>query len=84
VRSGLTEPSCLDDLRQALARYDLPIRCGYTAKELAQAALHDKKRAGGTISLVIPKETGRAEILDLPVAQLEGFIAEGLEEQSWT
>jgi len=84
VRSGLTAPSCLDDLRQALARYDLPIRCGYTAQELAQSALHDKKRAGGTISLVIPKETGRAELLDLPVAQLEEFLAKGLEESAWT
>ena len=82
IQSGLTDPACLNDLEAALALYGLPARCEYTAKELAQAALLDKKRAGGTISLVIPKETGQAEIRDLPIAQLEDFIAKGLDA-SW-
>jgi len=83
VRNGLTDPACLGDLENALALYGLPARCEYTAKELARAALHDKKRAGGTISLVIPKKTGRAGIYDLPIEQLEDFIAKGLDA-SWT
>jgi len=79
VHAGLTSPACIEELYAALALYNLPSYCGYSAKEIAQAALHDKKRSGGTISLVVVKETGFAEIFDLPVEHLEDFIAKGLE-----
>jgi 3-dehydroquinate synthase len=78
-KSGLTDKACLGDLVKALERYGLPTRCEFSAKELAAAALHDKKRLGGTVTLVIPKKTGQAELCDIPVEQLEGFIAKGLD-----
>jgi len=79
-RYGLTEEPVLEDLTEALEKYGLPTRCGFSAGELAGAALHDKKRMGGTISLVIPKSVGHAELYELPVEKLEAFIAAGLEE----
>jgi len=79
VNSALTDSSCLGELVEALERYGLPTSCDFSAKELAAAALHDKKRSGGTVTLVIPKKTGEAELHDLPVEQLEDFIAKGLD-----
>lgn len=81
VRLGMAGEACLEALLRALGRYALPARCEYSAKALAGAALSDKKRMGGEIALVIPREAGRAEILELPVGELEGFIQKGLEDE---
>ena len=77
-KSALTDSACLCDLKKALGCYGLPDCCDFSARELAAAALHDKKRSGGTITLVIPKKTGQAELFEIPVDQLEDFIAKGL------
>jgi 3-dehydroquinate synthase len=79
-KSAMTDSACLGDLVKALECYGLPTRCDFSAKELAEAALHDKKRSGGTVTLVIPRKAGQAELYDIPVEGLEGFIAKGLEE----
>jgi len=80
-KAGLTESAdggCLEELTKTLKRLELPVSCEYSAKELAEAAMSDKKRSGDTITLVIPKRIGHAELHKLPVAQLEDFIAKGL------
>ena len=77
-KTGLCESSCLNYLLKALECYRLPTACNFSAKELACAALHDKKRCGDKITLVIPKKPGQAELFDLPVTRLEEFIAKGL------
>jgi len=79
-KSGLTGSPCSDYLEMVLNRYRLPTCCDYSAKELANAALKDKKRLGETIALITPKEIGSAEIYHLPVTQLENFIAKGLNK----
>ena len=49
------------------------------AEALAQAALSDKKRAGDTITVVVPRQIGVCELRKLPVSQLQSLIAAGLE-----
>jgi len=78
-KSGLTDEPVLGELLKALKKYDLPVKCDYSAKELTAAALRDKKRSGGTITLVIPRKVGKVGLYDLPVSELEGFIAKGLD-----
>ena len=41
------------------------------AAELAAAAMADKKRAGGEITLVLPRAIGRCELRRVPAAELE-------------
>jgi len=77
-KSGLTESACLGELKKTLECLALPVCCEYSAKELADAALHDKKRSGDTITLVIPKRIGYAELHELPVSHLENFIEIGV------
>ena len=55
------------------------VGAGYAAEALAEAALSDKKRAGGDITLVVPRAIGRCELKKLPVADLLPIIRAGLE-----
>ena len=54
-------------------------REGVYAEALAQAALADKKRAGDSITLVIPQRIGECELRKLPVSDLLPVIRAGLE-----
>ena len=62
-----------------LAENHLPTGTGFTAEALARAALLDKKRTGGEITLVIPLEIGQCTLKTLPVTELTAVIAAGLE-----
>ena len=63
-----------------VARYDLPRRTDFSAGQLARAALSDKKRSGAVIRLILPESIGHCVIREVPVAELEDFIAAGLAE----
>jgi len=78
-KAGIADPSCLPALMEALDGLGLPAACPYSAREIAAAALSDKKRSGGEMTIVAPREPGRAELVRLPAERLEGFLAPGLE-----
>ena len=61
-----------------LKKNGLPTRFPYPAPALARAALSDKKRAGGVITLVLPLEIGRCELKKLPVDQLPACFEKAL------
>ena len=77
---GLSQENCTPPLLSALDACHLPTGCPYSAQQLAQSALADKKRRGDTITLIIPETIGRCQRHPLPVEQLQGFIAAGLGE----
>lgn len=68
-----------DRICSALEALGLPVSTGYAAKELAEAALSDKKRRGDTISLVVPRRIGECFIKTVPVTELEAVFRAGLE-----
>lgn len=74
----LTKEPCLGRLIDTLKKHGLPIACSFDLQSLATAALSDKKRAGSFIHLIIPIRIGEAQILKLPVSELENFIKSGL------
>ena len=76
VLLGVAEDDITDPLTQALVAANLPIATTYTAAELTASALHDKKRAGGTIQLVLPVRMGKCILHPLPVARLGGLMEE--------
>lgn len=57
----------------------LPVKCPYSAKELAKAALSDKKRKGNSITLVLPEAIGHCILQKIDVAQLEDAFHRGIE-----
>ena len=76
---GWTEAPIAGRIAACLAKNDLPTGTAYSAQALADAALADKKRAGGDITLVIPKRIGVCELKKVPVTELLPIIAAGLE-----
>ena len=67
-------------IADCLRENNLPTGTDYSAQELARAALLDKKRSGGDITLVIPLEIGQCTLETLPVMELAAVIGAGLEE----
>ena len=72
------ESSVYWEICNLLQRFSLPYKTEYTAKELYQSALSDKKRTGGTVNLIIPRQIGKCDIIPTPVCELESFIEAGL------
>ena len=78
-KNGWSEEDCLTPILNSLNKFGFPLECPYTASQLTQAALKDKKRMGDTITLVIPVALGNCQLKQLPIDELESFIEGGLE-----
>ena len=70
VALGICDGSCLTALQDTLKRNGLPVTSPFTAEALACAALGDKKRAGDTLTLVLPKAIGECTLYPVPVQRL--------------
>lgn len=78
ARLGLCSHDCCRQILSILNRFGLPTETQYSAEELYAHTLSDKKRTGGSIRLIIPREIGCCEILPTPIGQLKSFIEAGL------
>ena len=63
-----------DELSALLVEYGFDITCGYSACEIYDALLSDKKRRGGNISVVLPRAVGDCVLHTLPVEQLKELL----------
>ncbi len=77
VGEGICPQSVLDRLYAALKKYALPTGTRFSAKEIAAAAQNDKKRRGGSVTLVIPAKNGSV-LVKKAVGELEDIIKKGL------
>lgn len=75
---GVCPPQCLELLQKLLALYDLPQNTDFTAQQLYEKCLSDKKRSGGTITLVVPTQLGKSELFPMAVEQLQNWIEMGV------
>ena len=76
---GWTEEPIAARICACLEKNALPVSAEYAPEALAEAALADKKRAGGNITLVIPKKIGLCELKIMPVTELLSVIRAGWE-----
>lgn len=76
---GWTDGPLARRIETCLVKNALPISTAYSAQELTQAALKDKKRAGDHITIVVPRAIGLCERKTIAVTQLLPVIAAGLE-----
>ena len=63
---------------EILTKFGLPTTCDCTAETLQRYSLSDKKRSGGTVSLIIPERIGYCRIAPTPVEEIQSFIEAGL------
>ena len=63
-----------DELSALLLQYGFDITCGYSANEIYNALLSDKKRRGGNIAVILPRAIGECVLYDMPVEELKGLL----------
>lgn len=80
-KMGICAQGTLDALMALLVKYHLPTECPFTTVQLYAVALSDKKRAGGSITLVVPYGVADSRLVTVPVDALEGYIRAGLTVQ---
>ena len=78
VARGLCPAADLDTLIALTKQLGLPVSCDFGADELAEAALSDKKRAGASITLVVPYAIGDSRLCKIPAADVGSWFAKGL------
>lgn len=75
---GYTDGETLSLINDVIEKHGFSMSTPYTYEELIQVILHDKKRGGSNINLILPTKIGASEIREFPVNSLEGFIKAGL------
>lgn len=71
-------PAIYKQITDVLQKFQLPATTEFTAQQLYTSALSDKKRAGGTVNLIVPTAIGSCSIVPTDVDALKSFIEEGL------
>ena len=75
----LAEAGLSEKIKQALGNNHLPVSIDYTAEEITEGVLKDKKRRGGEISFVFPTKIGNCEIVKIPVAEVTALVEKALK-----
>lgn len=75
---GICDQGTATRIMWLLERFGLPVFTHYTAGELLDAALSDKKRSGDTVNLILPERIGGCVIHPVSVGELETIIQAGL------
>lgn len=78
AENGDCAPAVAEKIGGALCALGLPTRTEYPAEVLVRAMLSDKKRSGGSINLIVPRDLGRCDIVATPVDALKSIIQKGL------
>ncbi|MGN1230729.1 MAG: 3-dehydroquinate synthase, partial [Anaerotignum sp.] len=75
---GLAEAGLAEKIKVALEQNNLPVSTIYTAEEITEGVLKDKKRRGGEISFVFPTKIGHCEIVKIPVDEVTELVRKAL------
>lgn len=67
---GWSKDDCTQAIIEANKNNGLPVECGFAPNDLADVALSDKKRTGGTINFVVPEVMGNCILKKIPVETL--------------
>lgn len=66
------------EILACFAQFGLPTGTDFSAESLANAALSDKKRRGGSLTLVVPHGVGDCTLESISIDALQSIIVEGL------
>ena len=78
AKKGILAPEDCARIVDTLRAYGLPTQTEYPPEILADIALSDKKRSGGTLDLIVPEAIGSCKILPVPVEQVQDWIEAGM------
>ena len=83
VQHGICAETVFNRVLNLVRQYGLPTKTDESPDALLQAMYADKKRAGQTISLIVPTSVGTCEIRKMTMTDMETFLRPALEEQTW-
>lgn len=75
---GLCPEAVSSKICQVIEQFGLSTHTDFTAPQLYDAALSDKKRSGQTVNLIVPTDIGNCVIQPTAVNDLQSFIEAGL------
>ena len=75
---GICSADTEKEVLEILTKFGLPISCNCATETLYRYSLSDKKRSGGSVSLIIPERIGYCRIAPTPVEEIQSFIEAGL------
>ena len=75
---GICDEDLPAEVEKMFKDYSLPTSCNFSSDELTAVALGDKKRAGQTISFILPYAIGDCRVCDMKVEKINDFIQKGL------
>ena len=78
VKKGMCDVLTSEKIAKILEHFGLPNHTDYPTEQIYDYTLSDKKRSGGSIRLIIPREIGCCEIVPTPISELKSFIEAGL------
>ena len=78
VLLGLCPRSVADEIETILLDYGFDLSCPYSAEALYNAALSDKKRAGGSLTLILPEAIGQCVLHKIPCEELLPLLGQVL------
>ena len=78
---GMAQSGLAEEIQQALVKNHLPTETEFSAAEIAEGTLRDKKRRGGTISFVFPREIGACEIRKIPVEEVQALAERAMKKE---
>ena len=67
---GWSDENCTQAIIDANKNNTLPVECDFAPHDLADVALSDKKRTGGTINFVVPQNMGECVLKKIPIEEL--------------
>lgn len=74
AKLGICSKECSHDITNALLKLGFSLDCPYSAEELYEVMLRDKKRKGGTIDLILPYAIGDCRIYPVTIEQLKEIM----------
>ncbi|HOO49104.1 MAG: 3-dehydroquinate synthase [Saccharofermentanaceae bacterium] len=73
-KEGLCDAATNDNGIDLIKAYELSVEDDTSSELLAQGAMSDKKKRGGTVSLVVVSSIGEAKIVKKSIDELEAFL----------
>lgn len=80
-KMGVCSQETVEEITHLLVSYGLTVENPYPASELLDAMLSDKKRAGDTLRLILPRAIGDCYVYNAPVSTLRELM-EGVIDTS--
>ncbi|MBP3414127.1 MAG: 3-dehydroquinate synthase [Clostridia bacterium] len=82
AENGVCSDECAQKINDIVVRFSLPTDTEFDGAQLYDAMLSDKKRSGGTITLVVPEKIGKCGLKKLDLTELAKFFGFDVNAQN--